>query len=549
MKPFKRPALFSLSALCIIPAVLAGEPKAVRTEVLGPWVGEEAPLHPDNLVPHPIRFYGTDLGWTYEHDGRLQLLFGDTMAAEKGGSIETYSGNRLDDSYGTVDLSAWPDPANIRAGNLPPVRIGQNPNSAEAAAIDPGVALEGFKTPVGGFSNGRHEFGLFYTGKPAGCAADGDCANHLSCDAGLGYAGEPYDQFEGQTYPCLDGSSPFCHADTVGVRYGEPVPGSGLCVDEGSTIRAPEGFGRISAVGLRMLVGMRDSHDPKRYIETTEWLTNRFLNLSVRTVQDFDPARESAQQDYSAAQAGGENRKVFIWGRPAFMGVKARNRPAAQYFAYVDMPRGRAYDWHPRYFAGLDEDGRPRFSAVETDAAPLDLDANAPGVQYVEEHDVVNQVSVAWVEPLRKWVMFYGGGVTVIPYPPMLANCGVLEFFTGPECSDVVIGDGAFHMRTADHPWGPWSPPQDLIAGGDPDAGPAGQYGVGGMLRHPDCAEPGCAPHTDARDVNRREYGFFYSANIIEQWTRPAGDGVDIIWNASTWDPYRIILLRTRIEP
>jgi hypothetical protein len=27
-----------------------------------------------------------------------------------------------------------------------------------------------------------------------------------------------------------------------------------------------------------------------------------------------------------------------------------------------------------------------------------------------------------------------------------------------------------------------------------------------------------------------------------------AGDGVDVIWNASTWDPYRVILLRTHIS-
>jgi hypothetical protein len=44
------------------------------------------------------------------------------------------------------------------------------------------------------------------------------------------------------------------------------------------------------------------------------------------------------------------------------------------------------------------------------------------------------------------------------------------------------------------------------------------------------------------------EVGFFYSANIIEEWIRPAGDGVDIIWNASTWDPYRVVLLRTHIR-
>jgi hypothetical protein len=44
------------------------------------------------------------------------------------------------------------------------------------------------------------------------------------------------------------------------------------------------------------------------------------------------------------------------------------------------------------------------------------------------------------------------------------------------------------------------------------------------------------------------EHGFFYSANIIEQWTRPVNGGVDIFWNASTWDPYRVVLLRTRIK-
>ena len=29
----------------------------------------------------------------------------------------------------------------------------------------------------------------------------------------------------------------------------------------------------------------------------------------------------------------------------------------------------------------------------------------------------------------------------------------------------------------------------------------------------------------------------------------PADGGVDLYWNASTWDPYRVVLLRTRIKP
>ena len=62
----------------------------------------------------------------------------------------------------------------------------------------------------------------------------------------------------------------------------------------------------------------------------------------------------------------------------------------------------------------------------------------------------------------------------------------------------------------------------------DPAVPGSGQYGPGGMLRHAACTEERCAPHTAARDVREDEYGFFYSANIIEQWTRPAGDGVDL---------------------
>jgi hypothetical protein len=45
------------------------------------------------------------------------------------------------------------------------------------------------------------------------------------------------------------------------------------------------------------------------------------------------------------------------------------------------------------------------------------------------------------------------------------------------------------------------------------------------------------------------DYGWLYGANIIEEWIRPAGEDVDVIWIASTWDPYRVILLRTRIKP
>jgi len=86
-----------LAATAILVAAscdVIAEPRAIETTVIGPWVGIEAPLHPDNLSPHRIRYFGTDLGFTYEHGGRLQILFGDTSATVEGDPIEAESGSR-----------------------------------------------------------------------------------------------------------------------------------------------------------------------------------------------------------------------------------------------------------------------------------------------------------------------------------------------------------------------------------------------------------------------------------------------------------------------
>jgi hypothetical protein len=210
------------------------------------------------------------------------------------------------------------------------------------------------------------------------------------------------------------------------------------------------------------------------------------------------------------------------------------------------MPVGPGYVWKLNYYSGSAK-GVPRFSPGEKDAAPVDLDSSRDGVQAEEVYDIVNQMSVAWVEPLKKWVMFYGGGLSNLP-TAALQRCGILELFTGAECKDVNMGNGAVRMRIADDPWGPWTPPQDVIVGGVAADGAQGQFGPGGALRHPACTDSGCAPHSDMFAYNANEYGFFYSANIIEQWTKPVDGGVDVLWNASTWDPYRVVLLRTRIH-
>jgi hypothetical protein len=144
--------------------------------------------------------------------------------------------------------------------------------------------------------------------------------------------------------------------------------------------------------------------------------------------------------------------------------------------------------------------------------------------------------------------MFYGGGSSTLPLPPPLNDCGVLQLFAGADCKSANMENGAVRMRTADNPWGPWSAAQDVLVGGDVAIADE-QHGPGGVLYHPNCKGKTCATPTRSPFYKSNEYGFFYAANIIEQWTRPAGGGVDVLWDVSTWDPYRVVLVRTRIMP
>ena len=549
MKSFLPALLLSSLVPAAVAAGAGSEPTVGTTEVIGPFSGHDAPLHPDNLEPEPLLYYGTDLGFTYEHNGDIHFLFGDSWATEAYSPIEASTGSRFDDAFGTISLAEWPDSSKISPSNIPLIRIGRNPGTNEASAMNPGHAMDLGKTPMHGFSNGTDQFAIFNSTKPRGCMADAECGHGQTCDAGLGYLGARFDEEENLTLPCVDGS-PFCVAETTTDEEGQAVEGSGLCIDEGSTVWADTLAGRLAAAALVQRIGLRSREDPRLYGDIRLWLTNRFVNVTARTVERFiaDNGEGSTEADYRNAEGRGGAQRVFLWGRPGFISVNANGRTLGLYFAYVDLPKGSGFAWNPQYYTGS-RNGVPQVSPDEGNARPLDLDSTRDGIQPKEIHDLAQQMSVSWIEPLGKWVMFYSGGIISLPRAT-LPGCGVLELFTRSECKDVVVGNGAVRMRTADHPWGPWSPPQDVIEGGDPDVPGSGQYGPGGVLRHPACREATCAPHTQTEYYDANEYGFFYSANIIEQWTREVdGGAVDVYWNVSTWDPYRVVLLRTRIKP
>jgi hypothetical protein len=455
-----------------------------------------------------------------------------------------------DDASGFLDLDEFPDgDAAERAceEGTGPALLFDTRGETVTASTDPDFLMDALKTPVAGFSNGSRQFALFYLAKPKGCVANADCDNGLECDPGLGFMLEEYFDERDITVFCADGTLG-CLQNTMIDSSGMPVQNSGFCVDPTSSVATNDTGGRIASTAITLRMTVRDEANRSRFIGR-DWLTTRFSNPAATTVDRFTPS-DALDRDYRPADgvAPGKER-VFVWGRPRFAGVGARSRDLALYFAYADMPQAdgsNEFSWSPRYFTHVDPGtGAPRFSSNERDAAPLDLSGGSGDPH--EEHDLVQQMSIRWIEPLDRWVMFYGGGASRLG--PNDLRCPIIESLIGPLCdSEIVYGNGAVRMRTAKDPWGPWSPPVDVLVPGDPAAGPApgSLYAPGGILHHPDCEGATCAPRTDYYPAT--EYGVLYAANIIDTWTEERAGAVDLYWNVSTWNPYGVSLVRTRLR-
>ena len=506
-----------------------------------------------------IGFYGTDIGISFRHGDELRVLFGDTWADAEGALI----GEAFDDAQAVISLS--PAPEGLPDGDAVDALVGEGAANAERPFWErPGPSLQvavrdGVIAPfelyrngvtevpfglskavVAGFSNGRDgAFAIFRRDAPVPCSGDLDatCDLGFSCDGGLGLCSNTSGELAA---PCVIGSDrcgPFAQC--------EPIAAGGFCQDRGSSVySADDEDGRLEAVVIEHEVGVADPAQPSRYA-TRAWRTNKFTNPATVAVADFDPERDDpADNDYRPADGSQpEREKVLIWARPHTLGTRSQGRDARLYFAYVDMPERSAtadFAFEPQYFAGL-EHGRPRFSRDQSDAVALDL-GGEPEPSF-ERYDVVDRSTVSYLPALGQWVMLYGGD-----FAP-----AILRVFAGASFERIEHDPvGAIHGRFALQPWGPWSEPVSVLEAGDPNASPpaaGSEYAAGGMLHHAGCAGEPCIPGETTVSHLFTPYGFLYSPNILEPWTevREDGDAVDVYWNVSTWNPYQVVLLRTRI--
>ncbi|HLW60719.1 MAG TPA: DUF4185 domain-containing protein [bacterium] len=156
-----------------------------------------------------------------------------------------------------------------------------------------------------------------------------------------------------------------------------------------------------------------------------------------------------------------------------------------------------------RYFAGLDATGAPRWSGQESDAAPI------------VKNGTLGDLSVTWCKDLSVWLMTYDSRTPR----------GILFSYA----------------RT---PWGPWSDPQilfDAVRDGaqgkfihDPEIKP--DDGLAGPVIGKGRSNPGAVR------------GGAYAPYVVERWTMLRGSELSLYYVLSTWNPYVVVLMESRLE-
>jgi hypothetical protein len=510
-----------IAILCIVNfSAAASAQSASAPEILGRFTGERSPQQPSN-----IQLYGTDLGWTFEHDGVVQVLFGDSWPTSSSLCEALSEGLPThDDTQGLLPLEY--------TGGVPPVTFATRPDSPDQfRAIE--VFRDSVLLPSGqnaaamtAWSDGTQAIGLFQQKAYVACSP--------SADGAAPTCPEPFTCVEqiGQCQPSAFGVPLNCDlAAQSGCLQDQTCEAvaPGFCVDPTSSA-----LDATQRVPLELELSVPRLDEPTRYDSKFTFRSSKFLNPASRTVRRL--SRYTGWNDYRPGYDS-----LLMWGRPGFVSDERNNLQL--YLLSHDLPlatdaQGK-FVFRPRYFAGLDRFGRPTWSRAQEDAAPLALDGQVNG-DPTEVLTDINQMSISWLgEPINRWLMLYGGGTPLDP--------------NGPTTTEHAgVPGGSIAVRYAKHPWGPWSPPEPHLMPGDPST-PLALYGPGGWLYHPACVDAGgltCERTDPSRflhllDPNcaapqpETDYGVLYGPNIIDAYTtRSSSDTLEVYWNVSTWNPY-----------
>jgi hypothetical protein len=179
-----------------------------------------------------------------------------------------------------------------------------------------------------------------------------------------------------------------------------------------------------------------------------------------------------------------------------------------------------------RYFGGM-AFGNPLWTTDENLAQPLAQLGGPPagsGIDPAQYHKCLGYFSVRYLEAAGKWAMLY--------------TCSNLK--DAPLRTDV---RGVF-LRTSILPWGLWSTPELIF---EPGAGYC-QF-----MFHPDCTA-GPNPHEEEKrhqdnGVAIREVAGEYAPFLLPSRYAKLGPSgqADLYYLMSTWNPYQVVLMKTRV--
>jgi hypothetical protein len=188
---------------------------------------------------------------------------------------------------------------------------------------------------------------------------------------------------------------------------------------------------------------------------------------------------------------------ILVWGT----GPYRRSNAYLSVVPVAEFESGKG----TRYFAGLDPAGAPTWSEAESAATSI------------VQNGTMGDLSVTWCKDLNLWLMTYDSRD---PAPR-----GILFSYS----------------RT---PWGLWSEPQvifnamrDAALGKfihNPQANP--NDGLAGPVIGKGQADPNAV------------HGGAYAPYVVERWTKVQGTELSIYYVLSTWNPYVVVLMKSRLH-
>ena len=188
----------------------------------------------------------------------------------------------------------------------------------------------------------------------------------------------------------------------------------------------------------------------------------------------------------------GSDPYIFTWGTGVY-------RSSDPYLSIVPSSQFES-GMGTLYFAGTDSAGLPQWSTHEAEAKPL----------FSNGH--LGDLSVTWCADLQLWLMTYDN-----PDPHRI------------------------DFRYSPAPWGPWSDPQTLFD--------LTRDGLGKFV-HMKNSHDGLAGPVIGKGNEDPEgvMGGAYAPYIVERWTSVAGSELSIYYVLSTWNPYVVVLMKSKLR-